>query len=171
MMRKHFLLLGLAIALMGALRVHGSAATDDAYVREGYTAAISRDWDQAVAQYTKAVTLNPRNVDAYFLRGVAREMSNHIDQAIEDYKETLELQPQYYLAMEYLARLYETKGDYAKAVDLYARALPLTTDPKWQSMVRWWMSEAKRKMQGDPAVESTPHEPRSRQRGQDRARR
>jgi hypothetical protein len=49
--------------------------------------------------------------------------------------------------MEYLAKLYEGKGDYFKAVELYSKALPLVPDPKWRSVINGWLSEARKKMQ------------------------
>ena len=74
---------------------------------------------------------------------------DRVDEAIVDYEKTLELRPDYYLAMEYLAKLYEGKGEYARAVELYSRALELVTDAKWRSVVKWWRSQAKKKIKQD----------------------
>jgi tetratricopeptide (TPR) repeat protein len=119
-------------------------------VKEGYLSFVARSWDEAIGWYTKAIQINPKNADAYFQRGIAREMADHTDAAIADYRKTLELVPNHYLAMEYLAKLYETKGQFDKAVDLYARSLPLVDDPKWKSIVKAWMTDAHRKMRQEP---------------------
>lgn len=116
------------------------------YFREGYLASMSREWDSAIALYTKSIELDPQNPETYLQRAAAFEMADRIDEAVADYEKTLALRPDYYLAMEYLAKLYEAKGEYPKAVDLYARALKVVTDAKWRSVVKWWMSQAKKKI-------------------------
>jgi tetratricopeptide (TPR) repeat protein len=126
------------------------ASTSSDFVREGYLSFMARSWDEAIRSYTKAIQLNPKNADAYFQRGIAREMAAQVDPAIKDYEKTLELVPNHYLAMEYLAKLYETKGQFEKAAELYGRSLPLVDDPKWKSIVKAWMTEARRKMQEGP---------------------
>lgn len=116
------------------------------YFREGYMASMAREWDSAISLYTKSIELDPGNPESYLQRAAALEMADRIDEAIEDYRTTLQLKPDYYLAMEYLAKLYESKGEYSKAVDLYAKALRVVTDSKWRSVVMAWMSQAKKKI-------------------------
>ncbi|MDQ7785119.1 MAG: tetratricopeptide repeat protein [Desulfomonilaceae bacterium] len=116
------------------------------YFREGYMASMAREWDSAIASYTRSIELDPNNPESYMQRAAALEMADRIDEAIDDYNKTLRLKPDYYLAMEYLAKLYESKGEYAKAVDLYAEALKLVTDAKWRSVVMQWMSDARKKI-------------------------
>jgi len=115
------------------------------YFRKGYLAAMSREWEQAIEWYSKAVQLHPTNAEVYFQRAITYEMTGKPLQAIGDYEKAIKLKPTSYLAMEYLAKLYESEGHYDKAVDLYTRALPLVQDPKWRSIVKWWIAEAKRK--------------------------
>ncbi len=145
-----FISVWLVVALVGVHVSDSWAAHSAEYLRKGYLSFVSRSWDEAIALYTKAIELNPGNADAYFQRGIAREMANKIGDAIKDYEKTLELSPNHYLAMEYLAKLYEAKGEYAKAVDVYAQALPLVNDPKWKSIIRVWISEAHRKISEAP---------------------
>lgn len=134
------------------------AAEPDArqYFRDGYLAATAREWDAAVDLYTKAISLDKTNPETYLQRAAAHQMAGHIDRAIRDYEQAVELKPDYYLALEYLAKLYESKGDYDKAVTLYSRALPLVTDPKWRSVVKWWLTQAKSKSQRSDARPTRP---------------
>ncbi|MFH1115687.1 MAG: tetratricopeptide repeat protein [Pseudomonadota bacterium] len=118
----------------------------EGYFREGYMASMAREWDSAISLYTKSIELNPDNPEPYMQRAAALEMANRIDEAIADYRSTLRLKPDYYLAMEYLAKLYESKGEYSKAVDLYSKALKVVTDSRWRSVVMWWMSQAQKKI-------------------------
>ena len=144
-MRNHivFLLLALTLVLFaGPIR---NAEAED-YFRQGYISAMSRDWDTAISLYTRAIEVNPEDIEAHFQRAVTFDIVGRIDEAISDYESTLKLRPDYYLAMEYLAKLYEGKGDYFKAVELYSKALPLVPDPKWRSVLNGWISEAKKKI-------------------------
>jgi tetratricopeptide (TPR) repeat protein len=134
------------VALCVPALVYASNLKAKEYFREGYLAAMAREWDSAIALYTKSIEMDPSDPETYVQRAAAFEMANRVDEAIVDYEKTLELQPDYYLAMEYLAKLYEGKGEYARAVELYSRALELVTDAKWRSVVKWWRSQAKKKI-------------------------
>lgn len=125
---------------------HGSNQKAKEYFREGYLAAMAREWDSAIALFTKSIKLDPYNPEVYVQRAAALQMAGRLDEAIADYERTLELKPDHYLALEYLAKLYEGRGQYEKAVTLYARALPLVTDAKWRKVVKRWMSQAKSRM-------------------------
>jgi len=116
------------------------------YFREGYMASMAREWDSAISLYTKSIELDPSNPESYLQRAAALEMADRIGEAMADYRKTLQLKPDSYLAMEYLAKLYESKGEYSKAVDLYSQALRFVTDSKWRSVVLWWMTEARKKV-------------------------
>jgi tetratricopeptide (TPR) repeat protein len=138
----------MGLALVFAVVGKGYAATFTAhdYLRKGYIASTARQWNSAVALYSKAIELNPADAEAYVQRAINFEMQDRTDEAIADYEKAIQIQPNYYLALEYLARLYESKGEYDKALELYTRALALVKDPTWRSMVTWWMSEAKKKL-------------------------
>jgi tetratricopeptide (TPR) repeat protein len=136
------------VILMGAwnawAETTGASQGEDCF-RRGYLFAMSREWEQAIEWYSKAIELNPKNAEVYFQRAITYEMTGKTLSAIEDYETAVKLKPASYLAMEYLAKLYESEGRYDKAVDLYTRALPLVQDPKWRSIVKWWIAEAKKK--------------------------
>lgn len=147
MLRKGFFVCGLVLFSWSHFAAYASAPEARQYFRDGYLAATAREWDAAVSLYTKAIELDQVNPEIYLQRAAAHQMAGNIDLAISDYEKSLELKPDYYLALEYLAKLYETKGHYDKAMNLYYRALPLVTDSKWRSVVKWWISQAKSKSQ------------------------
>jgi tetratricopeptide (TPR) repeat protein len=147
-MRNHIVFSFLALTLVlfaGPIR---KAEAED-YFRQGYMAAMSRDWDAAISLYSRAIEANPDDIEAHFQRAVTFDIVGRTDEAISDYESTLKLRPNYYLAMEYLAKLYEGKGAYFKAVELYSKALPLVPNPKWKSVLNGWISEAKKKIHAD----------------------
>lgn len=146
MFRKRLFVLAVILASCSGLTAASLASQAQEFFREGYMASMSRQWEKAIALYTKSIALNPGNAEAFLQRAAAFEMLERIDDAIGDYEKTLQLKPDYYLAMEYLAKLYETKGQYNKAIELYSKALRLVTDSKWKSMVQWWRSQAEKKL-------------------------
>jgi|GEM_PF-795418 len=139
------LYVGMLFLALVAPPAQGAPRSADDHFREGYIASTSRDWKKAIEHYTQAIRLDPDNADGFLQRATALEMTGRVDEAIRDYELVLQLRPHHYLALELLAKLHEIKGNHAKAVDLYRRALPLVSDPKWRSVVIWWMSEARRK--------------------------
>ncbi len=145
-MRRIWLMLVCSLLVWSLAETWAHASGAEEYFREGYAASMAREWEDAIKWYTKAVEQSPKLAEAYFQRAIVFEMTDRPDRAIADYRKTLELKPDYYLAMEYLAKVYEKQGDYAKALDLYTKALGLVKDPKWRSIVRWWIERAKKQI-------------------------
>lgn len=138
--------------LTGCVAVNGIAwgsSSAEISFREGYKSSMARQWSEAVMWFTQAIEEDPENPEAYFQRAVAFEMMDRLDEAVSDYEATLQLKPDYYLAMEYLAKLYEKIGDYPRALELYQRALSVVKNEKWRSIVKWWISEARKKMKAE----------------------
>jgi tetratricopeptide (TPR) repeat protein len=64
------------------------------YVRAGVY-RIKGDNDQAIADYTKAIEINPQHVAAYNSRSKAFEARGEIDRAIADHKKAIEINQPY----------------------------------------------------------------------------
>ena len=123
----------------------GNSSNGQDYFHEGYMASMKRDWNSAIDLFDKAIDSNPKNTAAYIQRASAYQMVDRIDDAIRDYEEVLRLNPNYYLAMEYLANLYEVSHQYAKAIETYNRSLPLVKDQKWRSVIQGKILDARKK--------------------------
>jgi len=136
------------VALMGIIGPWQAAVASRAqdFLREGYRAAMAREWDEAIQWYTRAVQEDGANPEIYFHRAVALEMAQRLDEAASDYEKALQLKPDNYLALEYLGKLYERKGDYIRALEMYRRALPLVKNSKWRSILKVWMTQAEEKI-------------------------
>ena len=50
---------------------------------------------EAIADYDKAIELNPKDAQAYNNRGVAKKMLKQYKEAIADYDKAIELNPKY----------------------------------------------------------------------------
>jgi len=49
--------------------------------------------DGEIADYTRALELDPKLADAYYNRGIAKQAKGNVNGAIADFKQTLEIDP------------------------------------------------------------------------------
>ncbi len=61
--------------------------------------------DRAIADYDKAIKLNPKHAKAYNNRGITYEVKGDKERAIADYRKALQIQPLYTYAKDALKRL------------------------------------------------------------------
>jgi len=93
------------------------------------------DLDGAIADYSKAIEIDPRYVDAYYARGIARKAKDDLDGAIADYSKGIEIDPRDPDAYNGLAWLSATSWNESfrngkKAVEYALKAVELS---KWQN--------------------------------------
>ena len=76
-----------------------------------------RNVGEAIADYTEAIRLNPKDDSAFYFRGEAYRQKADYDRAIADYTEAIRLNPKDVFA-SYYARggAYVDKGDYGHAI-------------------------------------------------------
>jgi Flp pilus assembly protein TadD len=72
-------------------------------------------YDQAAAEYDRAIELDAANGDAYRLLGQAKERNNQLEQALAAYQRAIELAPDYYRNYQALADFYNSRGKYNSA--------------------------------------------------------
>ena len=101
-----------AILLLGLLALSGCGPSEEEH-------------DKAIADYTEAIRLNPKDADAYYNRGLAYWNKGKFDKAIAEYTEAIRLNPK--LAEAYYSRgfAYRNNGDLAKAEADFAKAKEL----------------------------------------------
>ena len=85
--------------------------------------------DKAIADYTEAIRLDPKDAEAYCNRGLAYGNKGDYDKAIADYTEAIRLNPKYAEAYYNRGMTYASKGEYDKAIADYTEAIRL--DPKY----------------------------------------
>ncbi|HEY2033503.1 MAG TPA: hypothetical protein VGH02_07410 [Rhizomicrobium sp.] len=87
---------------------HGLAmdpSLGEGYVDRGATEIVLKDYEAAVADITKGLSLNANKPEiAYYDRAIANEALGNIRDAYIDYKKAVELSPDFALATEQLAR-------------------------------------------------------------------
>lgn len=79
----------------------------DMYYAKGVIALEKKRWSEAIAEFTKAIELDPNNPWTYHNRGNAYYYKDQYDQAIADYEKAIKLKPE--------STFYENKARAAKA--------------------------------------------------------
>ena len=65
--------------------------TADEYFDSGYDKAEAKDYYGAIADFTKAIEINPNDASAYYNRSITKENLGDINGACEDAKKAISL--------------------------------------------------------------------------------
>jgi tetratricopeptide (TPR) repeat protein len=96
----------------------------NAYQRKG-------EFAQAIADYNRALGIDPRYAEAYNNRGNIYLTEGDLDRAISDFNKALEIKPGYDNACYNRALAYQNKGDPDRALADYSRAV--TINPSYSA--------------------------------------
>jgi tetratricopeptide (TPR) repeat protein len=103
--------------------------TEIDYLIRGNEAYNKRNYDQAIADYNKALEINPESADAYNNRGAAYDKKGNYDQAIADCNKALQINPESAEAYNNRGIAYDGKGNFNQAIADYNKALEI--NPKY----------------------------------------
>ncbi len=97
----------------------------ETYFRWGYINDAQRDFEEAIANYTKAIELKPDYLNAYINRGVARDQIKlHVD-AISDYDTVIRLNPDDLIAYNNRGISKANLGQYDSAIKDYDKVIQI----------------------------------------------
>jgi tetratricopeptide (TPR) repeat protein len=88
-------------------------------------------WDEAIADYSAALAVNPNNAGALFGRAIVWANERNFDRAIEDYNEVVRINPKFATGFSNRGLVYQAKKDYERALADFNEALRI--DPKLQN--------------------------------------
>jgi tetratricopeptide (TPR) repeat protein len=99
-----------------------------AYFNSAEAYANKGDYDRAIANYTRAISLRPDYVGTYYSRAMAYSNKGDYDRAIADYTEALRLNPDASWIYSRRGDAYYEKGDYDRAIADYNQSIRLLPD-------------------------------------------
>jgi len=97
--------------------------------------AVNKHYDQAIADYTEAIRLNPQSALTFDARGFVYAAKEDYDRAIADYNEAIRLNPEFGTAFNNRGFAYAAKEDYDRAIADYYEAIRL--NPVFPYPVLW----------------------------------
>jgi tetratricopeptide (TPR) repeat protein len=119
------------IAILGAVLVVRSLQSPDegpqdadAYYSRGTEYLASGDYDRAIADLDRAITLGGR-AESYYNRGLAYYSKNDVDSAIANWNDAINLDPREARVYRQRGNAHSVKGAYDLAVADYNRAIEL----------------------------------------------
>ena len=86
------------------------------------------DYDKAINEFSRAISIKADYADAYVLRGNARRRKGDFSRAIEDYNRALGLNSEYAEVYNYRGFVFAQRGDYSRAVADYTQAIRFKKD-------------------------------------------
>ena len=92
--------------------------TAEEYFDRGYTKHKLKDYERAIADYTKAIEINPNDAKIYLSRGASKDYFNDFNGAIADFTKAIEINPNF--ASAYFNRgfsKYYSKDSYGACID------------------------------------------------------
>jgi lipoprotein NlpI len=121
------ILVAASLSVVPSAAIAQSSAVD--YFNRGVIEKANDDFDGAIADYTRAIELDPTYAAAYSNRGSAKQAKGDLDGAIADCNHAIELDPKDPMAHKYRGVAKKEKGDLDGAIADYNRAIEL--DPKF----------------------------------------
>jgi tetratricopeptide (TPR) repeat protein len=100
------------------------------YVRQGLVYAGQGDHERAIAEFTKAIELDPNYAEAYLRRGYVYFIVQwDLEQAMADFTKVIELDPDYAEAYFMRGKLHVEQRNFEQAIADYGKAIEL--DPNY----------------------------------------
>ena len=119
----------LEVSLPGSPATSPTAETATQHNEQGMAFDEAGQYDNAIAEYTRAIEVDSNYAEAYSNRGYAYSNKGEYDNAIADYTRAIELDSEYAGAYNNRGWAYYLKGEYDNAITDYARAIEL--DPNF----------------------------------------
>jgi len=129
----------------------GKYTYDSPEFKAGLAAYEKKNWAESLKHWREVLKKEPNNPGAYYYAGVCRFNMNDFDNAAINFNKSFDYPDKGYNANYYLGRIYEQKGDNAKAISYYNKYLPLTTSAEGKTEVKGRIA----KLNAAPATPAT----------------
>ena len=99
--------------------------------RRGATYAQMGQYDKALADFDRAIDLDPQYAGAIALRGETYRLMGEYDKALADFDRAIELEPSLNWAIALRGETYRQMGEHARALAEFDRAIELDPQDAW----------------------------------------
>ena len=103
--------------------------SEEGYLNSAQSKLRLDDFDGAIADFDRAIELNPNDAVAIKNRGNAKSSKNDKNGAMADYLRAIELKPNFAVPYNNLGIKYYERREYEKAISSFTRSIELETDP------------------------------------------
>ncbi|MFH0768511.1 MAG: tetratricopeptide repeat protein [Chloroflexota bacterium] len=135
-------LAGSAIYLLARRRKQGKSASD--YNEQGLVNHKHGEYDASIANFTKAIKLDPKSTVFYLNRGLAYVERGEYNKAIVDYTQAITVDPNCIEAYYDRAVVYKLLGRKAEAIADFERIIKLQSDPKLSEKAKQELEELRK---------------------------
>ena len=98
------------------------------YYNRGQEFFNARNWDRAIEEYTRAISINPSYAEAYNQRGRAYDNKREFDQALADWTAAHRLNPNEPAYVGNIGTYYVNIGDYERGIAQHSEAIRISPD-------------------------------------------
>jgi tetratricopeptide (TPR) repeat protein len=109
---------------------------DSPEFKAGLAAYEKKNWAESTKYWGEVLKKEPGNPGAYYYAGVCRFNMGELDKAVINFNKSFDFPEKGYNSNYYLGRVYEQKGDRAKAISYYNKYLQLTTSAEGKADVK-----------------------------------
>ena len=114
-MRLKYLFILLFLAVFSTVSFAQNSAVD--HFNRGIEQRNDGEYEKAIAEFTKAIQLDPKMADSYYERGSALlTLETDLDAALRDFSKAIELNKKHYDAYFNRGTLFEKKKEWDKAI-------------------------------------------------------
>ncbi|MBL0340654.1 MAG: tetratricopeptide repeat protein [Bacteroidetes bacterium] len=97
----------------------------DFYISSGLAYGMTQQYDLAIADFTKAISIDPTNAEAFNNKGMYFTEKGVLDSALVFLNKAIEIKPDSYEAIYNKGNTYAKAGDYSTAINLYNQAIKI----------------------------------------------
>jgi len=98
------------------------------YFNRGITSVDQDNFTQSIADFTKAIEINPNVAEPYCARAVAYDIKGKFNQAITDFTKAIEINPKDIKAYYTRGVIYVKKGKFTQALSDFTKAIAINPD-------------------------------------------
>ncbi|MDR2583152.1 MAG: tetratricopeptide repeat protein [Fibromonadaceae bacterium] len=109
---------------------------DSPEFKAGLAAFDKKNWAESAKSWGDVLKKEPGNPGAYYYAGVCRFNLGEMDKAVINFNKSFDFPEKGYNSNYYLGRIYEQKGDKAKAISYYNKYLQLTPSADGKTEVK-----------------------------------